>query len=123
VTAVDSTTSSCGTVVSTTIDSSDAHNVIVQGTGACDQQDVIVTLNGVQDGQGNTLTSAAVTVGLLYGDVNGDRRITLADLTQIRAHDGQAVDGSNFSNDINISGFIDGGDVYAAALQRGHRLP
>jgi hypothetical protein len=123
VTAVDSTTSSCGTVISTTIDSSDAHNVIVQGTGACDQQDVIVTLNGVQDDQGNTLTSAAVTVGILYGDVNGDRRITLADLTQIRAHDGQAVDGSNFFNDINISGFIDGGDVYAAALQRGHRLP
>jgi hypothetical protein len=71
--AVDGTTSSCGIVVSTTIDSSDAHNVIVQGTGACDQQDVIVTLNGVHDDQGNTLTSAAVTVGILYGDVNGTR--------------------------------------------------
>ena len=88
-----------------------------------DQQDVIVTLNGVHDHHGNTMGSAAVTVGVLYGDVNGDRVITLADLTQIRAHNGQAVDGSNFFNDINISGFIDGGDVYAAALQRGHRLP
>ena len=123
VTAVDSTTSNCGTVVSTTVDSSDAHKVIVQGTGACDQQDVIVTLNGVHDDQGHTLASAAVTVGILYGDVNGDRVITLADLTQIRAHNGQAVDASNFFNDINLSGLIDVGDVHGARLQRGHSLP
>jgi hypothetical protein len=33
------------------------------------------------------------------------------------------VDESNFSDDINISGFIDFGDVHAARLQRGHSLP
>jgi hypothetical protein len=68
----------------TTIDSSDARNVIVRSNGACNQQDVILTLNGVHDDQGNTLTSAAVTVGVLYGDVDGDRRITRADQDQLK---------------------------------------
>ena len=122
-TAVDSTTSSCGTVVSTTIDSSDAHNVIVQSNGACNQQDVILTLNGVHGDQGNTLTSAAVTVGVLYGDIDGDRRITRGDQDQIKAHRGQTVDGSNFVNDINCSGVIDANDLLAVRNQRGHRLP
>ena len=120
---MDGTTSSCGKVVSTTIDSSDAHNVIVQTNGACNQQDVILTLNGVHDDQGNTLTSAAVTVGVLYGDVDGDRRITRADQDQIKAHRGQTVDGSNFLNDINCSGVIDANDLLALRNQRGHRLP
>src|SRR5262249_34502943 len=123
ITAVDSTTSSCGTVVSTTIDSSDAHNVTVQTNGACNQQEVIFTLNGIHDDQGNTLTSAAVTVGILYGDVNGDRRITLADQDQIKAHRGQTVDESNFLNDINRSGVIDANDLLAVRQQRGNRLP
>jgi len=123
VTAVDGTTSSCGTVVSTTIDSSDAHNVIVQSNGACNQQDVILTLNGVQDDQGNTLTSAAVTVGVLYGDVDVDRRITRADQDQIKAHRGQPVVGNNFLNDINRSGVIDANDLLAVRQQRGNRLP
>jgi hypothetical protein len=123
VTSADGTTSSCGTVLSTTIDSSDAHNVIVQTNGACNQQDVILTLNGVHDDQGNTLTSAAVTVGILYGDVDGDRRITLADQNQIKAHRGETVDGSNFVNDINRSGVIDANDLLAVRNQRGNRLP
>jgi N-acetylneuraminic acid mutarotase len=123
VTAVDGATSSCGTVVSTTIDSSDAHNVIVQSNGACNQQDVILTLNGVHDDQGNTLASAAVTIGVLYGDVDGDRRITRADQDQIKAHRGQTVDGSNFLNDINRSGVIDANDLLAVRQQRGNRLP
>ena len=123
ITAVDSTTSSCGTVVSTTIDNTDAHNVDVQTNGACNQQDVVITLNGVHDDQGNTLSSAAVTVGILYGDVDGDRRITLADQNQIKAHRGQTVDGSNFENDINCSGVIDANDLLAVRQQRGNRLP
>src|SRR5207244_4495229 len=71
VTGADSVTASCGTAAQASVDPNDAHSLLVKLTAlSCDQQLVNVTLNGVHDDQGNTLTSASVTFGLLFGDVN-----------------------------------------------------
>ena len=40
---------------------------------ACNGMNNDVTLTGVRDDQGNVLDSATVSVGMLLGDVNGDR--------------------------------------------------
>jgi hypothetical protein len=56
------------------IDAADPHRYIVNLAAAtCNAQNVTVTLTGVADDQGNTLTAAAITMGLLLGDVDGAR--------------------------------------------------
>lgn len=120
ISSVDSATATCGTV--STIQVS-GNTVEIKGVGSCDQQNVTVTLNGVHDDQGNTLDSASATVGLLFGDVNGDHIVNLADVNEIRSHARQPVDSSNFKDDINLSGVVDPGDVRLAKANKGDRLP
>src|SRR5262249_15536901 len=68
-TSVGNVTTSCGSVVSSTIDTSDHHRFIVNlGAPTCNEQDVTITLTDVTDDQSNTLPSAAVVMGLLLGD-------------------------------------------------------
>ena len=49
------------------------NKLVVNLTGVtCNAQDVTVTASSLTDTQGNSLASAAVTFGLLLGDVDGD---------------------------------------------------
>jgi hypothetical protein len=71
-----SASSTCGGVQSIAIDSADAHKVrinLVNVTHGCNESTISVTADSITDDQGNVLDSASLGLGLLLGDVNGDR--------------------------------------------------
>jgi hypothetical protein len=106
------------------IDPTDSHRYIVNlRSVTCNEQDVVITLNGIVDDQSNTLPSASATMGLLLGDVDGDRTVTNADFSIAKADQGQITDGSNFRVDINTNGTIDRSDANLVKRQIGTSLP
>lgn len=123
VTGVGGVSSTCGKVGAVTIDPDDAHSLSVWLYElGCNQNTVTVTLSGVTDDQGNTLQSAAVTFGILFGDVNGDRTVNNADIAAARSVLGQKTKRSNFRSDINTDGGINNQDVGKVKSHRGETL-
>jgi len=123
-TSVGSVATSCGTVANSMIDNSDPHKFVVNlKAGNCNAQDVIITLTNVTDDQSNTLPSASATMGLLLGDVDGDRTVTTTDFNQTKADNGQVTDETNFREDVNLSGNIDKKDARLVRQQIGTFLP
>jgi hypothetical protein len=124
--SVGSASSTCGTVLSIVIDSADAHNVnikLVNVAHACNESDITITANDVMDDMGNTMTSASVAMGLLLGDVNGDRVVDGTDLMIVRSYRGQHTDGTNYRSDVSNDGFINASDVQLVTQQEGTSLP
>jgi hypothetical protein len=122
--SVASVTTSCGTIVSSMIDGTDSHRYIVNlSAPSCNAEDVTVTLHNVTDNQTNTLTAAPVTMGLLLGDVDGDRTVTTTDFNLTKADNGHSADETNFREDINSNGRIDRRDAKVVRQQRGTSLP
>jgi hypothetical protein len=117
-----SVTSGSGTVSSSAIDSSDAHQYIVNLTGVANAQYLTVALNGVVDVAAN-IGDVSGTMGVLVGDVNASRRVDAADVSSVRQQTLQSVTTSNFCNDINASGRIDAADVSIARQQTLTSLP
>jgi hypothetical protein len=121
--SVASATVDCGQVSSSMIDSTDAHRYIVNLRGVtCNASNVVITLSGITDSQGNNLPTASVTMKLLLGDVDGDGSVTNADLSIAKADQGQTTDGTNFRVDINTNGIIDRPDGNAVKRQLGTSL-
>jgi len=54
---------------------------------------------------------------VLFGDVNGSRRVDAADVSLVRQQTLQSGTSSNFGEDINASGRIDVADVSIARQQ------
>jgi hypothetical protein len=123
--SVDSVATSCGSVIGSTIAGSDAHQFIVNlATAAgCNTQDITVTLTGVHDDQGNTLTSASATIGLLIGDVSGNGVVDQGDVNLTKDDVGQKATSDNFREDVDVSGRIDALDVFLVKTQVGDMLP
>jgi hypothetical protein len=123
-TSVDSAATTCGTVNDLSIDPDDAHRLLVSLTGVrCNRQYVTVTLSGVHDDQGNTLSSAAATMGLLLADVNGDGVVDTFDVNRTKRERGQRANTDNFREDVNVSGFISATDVSLVKSKLGTMLP
>ena len=123
-TSVGSVTTSCGTVTSSMIDSSDPHRYIVNlAAVSCNAQDVTITLTSITDDQANTLASASVTVGLLLGDVDGDGTVTTTDFNLTKSDNGQSTDATNFREDVKVNGRIDRNDATTVRQQVGTSLP
>ncbi len=123
VTGADSASTDCGTVGSVSVDSTDAHTLLVTFYGqTCNTQTVTVSLTNVHDDQGNTLTSAETTVGLLIGDVNGNGGVGKHDVTNIQGQLGERTNSTNFRDDINADGRINNQDVQEALAHRGESL-
>lgn len=120
-TGVGSVTSNCGAVANTSIVD---NKLVVDLTGVtCNAQDVTVTLNNVTDTEGNSLAAAAVTIGLLLGDVDGDGSVTTADTRAVRLDQGKTTDATNFREDIDASGLIDRKDANLVKRSVGTSLP
>ena len=121
---VDSAVTTCGAVNSISIDPGDAHRLVVSLTGVgCNRQYVTVTLTGVHDDQGNTLASAAATMGLLVGDTNGDAVVDNADVHRTKLERGEKTNNDNFREDVNASGHISASDVNLVKSKVGTMLP
>ena len=81
-----------------------------------------VNLTGAADNNANTV-NAAGTMGVLVGDVNGDKIVDGNDVSAVQGQTRQAVGSSNFREDVNANGLIDGNDVSLTQQQTRTSLP
>jgi hypothetical protein len=124
--SVGSASSTCGDVQSIVIDSSDSHKVninLVNVAHACNGSTIAVTADSIADDQGNALDSASVSLGLLLGDVNGDRVVDRHDLNLAQQFTHQKANSTNFRADVANDGFIYSSDKMLIEQQRGTSLP
>jgi hypothetical protein len=113
--------SSCGRVASTSINGS---TLTVNLTGvSCNASNITVTANDVKDDAGTNVATACVTMGLLLGDVDGNRVVDSNDLAIVRSQLGQPTNDTNLRSDVNNDGTIDNADLQIVTRQVGTRLP
>ena len=99
------------------------NTMMVNLTGVTNAQYVTVNLTNVTDSTGNTLSAASVTMGVLWGDVNGSGVVDSGDVFLVRQQVGQTPNSSNFHSDVNASGLVDSGDVFITRKQTSTSLP
>jgi len=124
--SVGSASSTCGGVQSVAVDSFLPHNVninLVNVSHGCNGSTITVTVNSIVDDQGNVLGSASVGVGLLLGDVNGDRVVDGHDVNLARQFTHQGINSQNFRADVTSDGFITSSDKKSIGRQLGTSLP
>jgi hypothetical protein len=118
-----SVTSGTGSVTTSYIDSTDAHNYIVNLTGVTNAQVLKVGLTNVSDSAGDFSSAVSASMGVLLGDVNGSGRVDAADVSLVRQQTLQPITSANFREDINASGRIDAADVSIVRQQTLTSLP
>jgi len=112
-----------GTVNSSAIDSSDAHQYVVNLTGVTNAQVITVSLTNVSDSIGNFSSAVPASMGVLLGDTSGDGVVNSADITQTRRQSGNVADSSNFREDVTLDGVINSADITLVRRQSGTALP
>ena len=91
-------------------------------TGVADAQYLTVTLTNVQDTAGRVGDFSA-TIGVLGGDVTGDRVVNSKDQNYINSKSGQKASSANFRADVTVDGLINGNDASFVGNRIGHKLP
>jgi hypothetical protein len=79
-------------------------------TGVANAQKIIVTVNNVTDAR-RTLAKATVPVGILLGDVDGNKTVDSKDVNAVSAKVGANASSTNFRDDVNVDGTINQTDV------------
>ncbi|MEP7016217.1 MAG: dockerin type I domain-containing protein [Verrucomicrobiota bacterium] len=105
------------------IDPMDAHNYIANLTTLPNAQYITVTLNSVNDSDGNVSSNVPAVMGLLIGDSNANSAVNSADIAQTKSRIGQVINGTNFRSDVNANGAINSGDVANIKSNIGSGLP
>jgi len=82
----------------------------------------VVTLR-VQNINGDGQQHGDVPFGFLTADVTSNRVVDKPDLQRIKADKGQPVTASNFRDDINLTGLVDGGDGRLVRINQGNSIP
>ena len=114
---------SCGSANTGSVSSGPNPNqCTVNLTGVPDAQYVTVTLTGVTDTICNTVNTSA-TMGVLGGDVTGDRVVNSNDQKYINSRSGQKATSANFRADVTVDGLINGNDASFVGNRIGHKLP
>jgi hypothetical protein len=109
---------------------------IGSGSGALTGNDVVWTLNGVPDQQyltakmtnftavdGGIGADVSVRVGLLTGDVNQSRVVSVGDLGLVNAQLSQPVTAVNYLKDVNATGTLTVADKGITNANLTHALP
>jgi hypothetical protein len=91
-------------------------------TGVTNAQYISVTLSEVLDSQ-NNVGDVSATMGVLFGDVNGNKTVSNTDVASVKAQVAATVNSSNFRNDVNANGTLSNTDVSATKAQVGTSLP
>jgi hypothetical protein len=86
-------------------------SLIVPLTGAANAQYVTVKVSNVAQAGGGAVGSGAVRFGLLVGDVNQSRSVTLSDMVTAKKSLGLFASQSNFNRDVNLSGGLTVSDL------------
>jgi hypothetical protein len=118
-----SVSSGTGSISSSAIESNDAHNYIVNLTGVTNAQVITVGLTNVNDSAGNSSGVVSASMGVLVGDVTGERVVSNTDVAALKGQVAAPVTASNFRNDVNANGIISNTDVSATKAQVGASLP
>ena len=121
--SVGSATTTCGVVSTWSISGNTVTFTLVGVAHGCNQSEITITANNLMDDMGNTLPSASVIMGLLLGDVNGDRIVDQSDRSIVRSNRGQHTDGTNYRSDVSNDGFIGVSDIQLVNQQQGTSLP
>lgn len=115
--------SSCGKVASTSINGNVLTINLTGVSNACNATNITITANDVKDDAGNNLATASVTMGLLLGDVNGNRTVDANDVGIVQSELGQQTNDTNFRSDVNNDGIISQADLTIVNRQLGTMLP
>ncbi len=92
-------------------------------TGVTDVQKITVTLTNVTSSDSQVLATAAVSVNVLAGDTNADKKVNNTDVGATRGQVGMAVTALNFREDLDANGVINKADVTVVKSAAGHSLP
>ena len=95
--------------------------VTVPLTNVANAQRLTITLNTVSDGANSN--NAGISMGVLLGDTSGNGSVNASDVSLTKLKSGQAVDASNFREDVTVSGSINASDVSSVKLKSGTALP
>ena len=99
------------------------NTMTVNVAGVADVQKIKLTLSNVQDTTMRVLPSAALNIGILAGDSNGNGSVSATDVGQVKALAGASATAANFRADINANGTINATDVGQVKASSGHVLP
>jgi hypothetical protein len=92
-------------------------------SGVVDRQYVTIGVNGVASSDGGTGGTGSIRMGVLAGDVNQNRTVTLSDLGQVNAQVAQFVTATNYLKDVNASGTLTLADKAITNTQLTRALP
>ncbi len=109
--------SGTGTVSSSS--GSGTTEAIINLTGVTNQQNITVSLLGVN----GTTAEVPVQIGVLLGDTTPNRMVNSADIAETKASSGTPTSATNFRNDVTANGVVNGSDVGAVKSQSGANLP
>ncbi|MBV9008341.1 MAG: TIGR02597 family protein [Verrucomicrobia bacterium] len=98
-----------------------ANQVTVNLANVSNAQRLTLNLVGVTDGTNSG--NVSVPMGVLLGDTTGDGTVNSADVSQTKARSGQAVNTTNFRNDVNLDGNLNSADVSLVKSKSGTALP
>jgi len=101
----------------------DPREYIVNLINVANAQNITVTLNFVQDSEGNTGDAVDGEMSILIGDTGDNGNVGSADVSEVKAQLGQPVTAMNFRDDLNHDGVIDGNDVDIVKRQKKTSLP
>jgi uncharacterized repeat protein (TIGR03803 family) len=118
-----SVTSGTGTVTTSTVNSSDARQYIVNLRGVLNAHTITVSLTNLRDSYGNVNPTVAASMGVLIGDTNADGVVNSADIAQTKSQSGIAVSGANFREDINADASLNSSDISLVKSESGTGLP
>ena len=113
----------CGRIGAIRIDPQDAHRVLASYlSNGCNGEVVACTIHDIAGSEGQTLSEATVTMGLLLGDVTADGVVDDADYQATKLNVGKITDNSNFREDLNADGRIDRNDARLVRRKSGSAL-
>ncbi len=92
-------------------------------SGVTDVQTVQITLTDVTDEFSQVLPPSSVSARMLIGDATGDGEVNGNDVTLTKSQVGVPVTGSNFREDVRVSGTITSADVKLVKGAQGHGVP
>jgi uncharacterized protein (TIGR02597 family) len=85
------------------------NHITINLTNVSNAQRLLINLLGVSDGA--VSNDFLVPMGILTGDVNGNRSVEGNDVSAVQSRTRQRVDSSTFVYDVNVNGSIEGSDV------------
>jgi hypothetical protein len=94
--------------------------IVLNLSGVASGQRLAITLSGLNDG--STTRDLVIPIGVLVGDVNGDRTVNAGDALQTRSRSGQPLDETNFRFDVNLDRGLNSGDAIVVRARSGSSI-